>query len=99
MAKLFDQVQDSTASHLKNAVALNKLLLEAAEHTEECANGESVKLTGERIFETVFVDLLARILTVKKGVSQADRVVKFVATFLKYIHEKGGCFHRITIYT
>ncbi|KAG2363036.1 nuclear condensing complex subunit [Suillus spraguei] len=88
--KIFDQVQNSTANHQKNIVALHKLHLDAAGFTEPVHNGRSIKLTGERIFEEKFKDVLCRAAAVKKGTSQGDRVVKFVGAYTKYINEKAA---------
>src|ERR1700720_1224283 len=82
--KAFDQAQGSAANHQKNFVVLHKLHLEAAKHTESVNNGDSIKLMGERAFEDMFVDMISRVLSVKKGASQADRIVRFVGGFIKF---------------
>ncbi|KAG2088380.1 nuclear condensing complex subunit, partial [Suillus discolor] len=87
---IFDQVQNSTANHQKNFVALHKLHLDAAGFAESVHNGRSIKLTGERIFEERFKDMLCRAATVKKGTSQGDRIVKFVGAYTKYINERAA---------
>lgn len=86
---IFDQVQVSTANHRKNAVALYKLQVNAATVTKAVKGGSAVKLTGEKAFGDAFIDALSRILVVKKGAVVADRVAKFVATFVKFMTEKG----------
>ncbi|KAJ7671638.1 nuclear condensing complex subunit [Mycena polygramma] len=78
--RIFDQVQTSTANHQKNFVALHKLHLEAAKR----------ELPGEREFETLFFSLLARVLPVKKGTTTADRVVKFVGGYTKFVNERAA---------
>jgi hypothetical protein len=82
--RIFDQVQTSAANHQKNFVALHKLHLEAAKRT--------ANLAGEREFETVFFTLLARVLPIKKGATTADRVVKFVGGYTKFVNERGKSF-------
>ncbi|KAJ7844433.1 nuclear condensing complex subunit [Mycena olivaceomarginata] len=77
---IFDQVQNSTANHLKNFVALHKLHLDAA---------RTKGLPGEREFEAIFQGLVARVLPVKKGVAAADRVTKFVGGYTKFLNEGG----------
>jgi condensin complex subunit 3 len=79
----------STANHRKNAVALYKLQLNAATVTKVVKGGSAMKLTGEKAFGDAFIDALSRTLVVKKGVVVADRVAKFVATFAKFMTEKG----------
>ncbi|KAF8548053.1 hypothetical protein OG21DRAFT_814500 [Imleria badia] len=89
LPKIFDQVQTTTANHQKNVVALHKLHVDAAAFTESIHGGHSIKLTGERLFEDTFIDLLCRVVVVKKGVSQADRIVKFVGAYVLYLNLKG----------
>lgn len=91
--KIFDQVQTTTANHQKNYVALYKLHLEAAKHTESIQNGASIKLVGERAFENTFISMLSRAMPVKKGATVADRIIKFVGGYTKFINEKGA-YHR-----
>ncbi|EGO03950.1 hypothetical protein SERLA73DRAFT_165497 [Serpula lacrymans var. lacrymans S7.3] len=86
--KIFDQAQNSTANHQKNLVSLHKLHCEAANVTEEYHNGDSLKLIGERNFEDVFIGMVGRVLPVKKGTSQADRIIKFVGSYTKFINDK-----------
>ncbi|KAH7929985.1 ARM repeat-containing protein [Leucogyrophana mollusca] len=88
--KIFDQAQNSTANHQKNLVALYKIHSEAASYTESIHDGKSIKLTGERLFEDIFVDMLCRTVLVKKGTSQGDRIVKFVGSYTKFINEKAA---------
>jgi hypothetical protein len=60
-------------------------------------NGSSIKLTGERAFEDRFIEMVSRVLSVKKGASQADRIVRFVGGYTKFINEKGGCYFSSSI--
>jgi condensin complex subunit 3 len=89
--RAFDQAQTSTANHQKNFATLHKLYTDAAKHTESVNNGAGIKLIGERAFEDLFVDMVSRVLSVKKGASQADRIVRFVGGFTKFINEKSVC--------
>ncbi|KAF9225668.1 hypothetical protein BS17DRAFT_777480 [Gyrodon lividus] len=88
LCKIFDQAQNTTANHQKNIIALHKIHAEAAAVTESAHNGKSIKLTGERLFEDILIDLLCRVIIVKKGVSQADRIIKFVGAYTRYMNEK-----------
>lgn len=90
LPKIFDQVQTTTANHQKNVVALHKIHTDAATFTESIHGGRSIKLTGERLFEDTFIELLCRVIVVKKGVSQADRIVKFVSAYILYLNIKGA---------
>ncbi|OSD02558.1 hypothetical protein PYCCODRAFT_1367188 [Trametes coccinea BRFM310] len=89
LPKIFDQAQTTTANHQKNFVALYKLHSDAAAITESVQNGKSLKLTGERAFQDAFLDMLTRVLPVKKGTTVADRIVKFAAGYSKFITEKS----------
>ena len=96
LPKIFEQVQLTSANHQKNFVALYKLQTEAAKVTESVQNGKSIKLVGERDFEDMLLSLLSRAMPVKKGATVADRVIKFVGGFTKFINEKG--LSRASIY-
>ena len=90
LPKIFEQVQLTSANHQKNLVALYKLQTEASKITETVQNGKSIKLVGERAFEDTILTMLSRAMPVKKGAAVADRVVKFVGSFTKFINEKGA---------
>lgn len=84
---IFEQVQHTTANHRKNTVALRKVQAACAGITE--ASPKGTKLVGEKAFNTLFVDMVNRVLAIKKGVAVADRVVKFVAGYVAYATEQG----------
>ncbi|EJC98309.1 uncharacterized protein FOMMEDRAFT_96961 [Fomitiporia mediterranea MF3/22] len=88
---VFDQAQSSAATHKKNCVALYKLHAASAEIIESINRGRKdaeVKLVGERAFAEIFLDMLNRVLVVKKSTPAADRIVKFVASYVKFLSEK-----------
>ncbi|RDX45406.1 hypothetical protein OH76DRAFT_1420865 [Lentinus brumalis] len=89
LPKIFDQVQNTTANHQKNFIALYKLQSDAANIKEPVQRGKSDKLTGEKAFETAFEDMLLRVLPLKKGTPVADRSVKFMTGYAKFITEKA----------
>ncbi|OBZ78081.1 Condensin complex subunit 3 [Grifola frondosa] len=90
LPKIFDQAQSTAANHQKNFVALCKLQSDAAKLTESVQNGRSIKLSGERVFQEVYLDMLTRVLPVKKGTSVADRIVKFTSGYARFITEKNA---------
>jgi condensin complex subunit 3 len=90
LPKIFDQAQGSTANHQKNYVALYKLHADLATQVESVNQGNDVKLVGERAFEDAFWDMINRVLPLKKGVTPADRIVKFVGGYVKFLNEKGA---------
>ncbi|KZT37030.1 hypothetical protein SISSUDRAFT_988304 [Sistotremastrum suecicum HHB10207 ss-3] len=87
---IFDQAQNSVANHPKNFVALYKNQAEAAKFTESLNHGKNIKLVGEKAFQDTIVDALNRVLPVKKGVQPADRIVKFVGGYIKFMNEKSA---------
>lgn len=87
--RILDQAQISTANHQKNLVALYKIQAEAAQYVEYVKKGKGFKPVGEKIFEDCLLQMLVRVLPMKKGTPQADRVVRFVGGFIKFINEKG----------
>jgi condensin complex subunit 3 len=89
--KAFEQAQNSSANHQKNFIALHKIHLDAAAKSETIPEGDGIKLVGERAFEDCFIEMVNRVLVVKKGVGVADRSVKFVAGYIKFINAKGAC--------
>ncbi|KAJ2934154.1 hypothetical protein H1R20_g2926, partial [Candolleomyces eurysporus] len=91
IATIFDQVQTSLANHKKNCVALYKLHLRAAEvaiPTKKKNGTTTTKFVGERAFADAFLDMLNRVLDMKKGPAAADRIVKFVGSYVQYLNEK-----------
>lgn len=92
LPKIFDQAQNTTANHQKNRVVLYKLHKEAASHVERVHNGKSLKLVGEKAFEDGFIDMVNHILQAKKGIALADRIVKFIGGYVKFINEKGDLY-------
>lgn len=89
VASIFEQAQSSLANHKKNCVALYKIQTKAAEVTQQIKNGAAEKLVGEKAFQDVFINMVARVLVVKKGPATADRIVKYVGSFVKFMNEKG----------
>lgn len=84
---IFDQAQHTTANHRKNIVALRKIQDTCSSITESSSKG--TKLVGEKAFNGLFIEMVNRVLAVKKGVAVADRVVKFVASYVTYVTEQG----------
>jgi condensin complex subunit 3 len=86
---IFSQAQQSLASHKKNIVAIRKIQVQCSKLIEEHPNGRSLKLIGEKAFNAMFTDMVGRVLTVKKGVTVADRIVQFVGKYVAYTTEQG----------
>ncbi|KAI5451535.1 chromosome condensation complex Condensin, subunit G [Naganishia albida] len=77
---IFSQAQSSISNHKKNIVALRKIQEKCSLVTDD----KTGKLVGEKVFNNAFIDMVNRVLSVKKGVSVADRVVQFVGKFVAY---------------
>lgn len=81
----FQQAQHSLANHRKNIVSLHRLHLACSALTEETPKG--TRLVGEKAFNDLFLGCLNRVLGLKRGVSNADRVIKFAAAYSTYAQE------------
>ncbi|KAH9930472.1 nuclear condensing complex subunit [Epithele typhae] len=90
LPKIFDQVQNTSANHQKNYVALYKLQNAAAAVQTPVQNGKSSMLTGEKAFHEACQDMVLRMIEVKKGAGVADRVVKFLVGYAKFITDKSA---------
>ncbi|CAE6447053.1 unnamed protein product [Rhizoctonia solani] len=89
--EIFQQVQTSTANHNKNCVALAKSFSGCAGIYEEVkSRGGGIRLTGEKAFQLMFARMVNNVLPIKKGISNADRVIKFIGLFVKYITDKAA---------
>ncbi|PWN30817.1 ARM repeat-containing protein [Jaminaea rosea] len=78
----FQEAQHSIANHRKNAVALHRIHAQCSTFTQETPRG--TKLLGEKAFNTAFLQCINHVLVIKKGVTQADRALKFVAAYAAY---------------
>lgn len=90
VAQIFEEAQTSLANHKKNCVALFKVHTKAATIT---ANGAKKKFAGEKAFQEVFMDMLGRVLVVKKGPANADRIIKYAGAFVRFLNEKSECYN------
>ena len=90
VAGIFDQAQDSVANHKKNCVAMYKLHAISAEVVETTGKkGKDLRRTGEEKFQDAFLDMVNRVLVMKRGLAHADRCVKYVGAVVRYMNEKG----------
>ncbi|CCA67302.1 related to condensin complex subunit 3 [Serendipita indica DSM 11827] len=86
VSSIFQQVQANVASHKKNMVQLHKLHVQCSQHTQPTAQG--LRLVGEKVFNSAFREMICHVLPLKRGTTVADRVVRFVGTYVKYLGEK-----------
>ncbi|PCH34950.1 hypothetical protein WOLCODRAFT_106764 [Wolfiporia cocos MD-104 SS10] len=87
VALIFDQAQQSSTNHRKNCVALHKLQVAAITARSSSLRNTATK-DADRTFDDIFLDMLTRVLIVKKGLAAADRVVGFVGAYVQYIMDK-----------
>lgn len=80
LAAIFDQAQTSLANHRKNCVALYKL------HVKQGGK----KRAAQAAFIAAFLDMVSRVVVVKKGPTTVDRTIKFVAHYVRFVNEKGA---------
>ncbi|GBC05482.1 hypothetical protein RclHR1_06250004 [Rhizophagus clarus] len=76
--RVFQDVQITASNHRKNAVALRKF-------QTKCLNYNDC---GENEFNKEFVKNVNIILPVKKGQANVERIINFIATFIKYCYEE-----------
>ncbi|GAA5998124.1 condensin subunit YCG1 [Rhodotorula paludigena] len=84
---LFGSAQHTTAAHRKLINSLHSLFVRCSKVTTLSADGRFTRLSGEKAFGERFREMVAFPLGVKKGVDQADRIVKFVAGFVGFAVE------------
>ncbi|KAJ7185293.1 nuclear condensing complex subunit [Mycena filopes] len=80
LAAIFDQAQTSLANHRKNCVALHKI------HVKTSKKDKS----DQAAFIAAFLDMVSRVVAVKKGPATVDRIIKFVAQYVRFVNEKGA---------
>ncbi|CAG8844904.1 29425_t:CDS:1, partial [Racocetra persica] len=85
--QIFQDCQKSTSNHRKNAIALRKVQMNCSSY-RPANNRSSNQLNNEQAFNTEFIRNLNKILPVKKGQSNSERVIKFVASFVAFSCEK-----------
>ncbi|KIK68654.1 hypothetical protein GYMLUDRAFT_92174 [Collybiopsis luxurians FD-317 M1] len=78
LANIFAQVQSSVANHHKNLINLHRIFVEVAQADDALSD------KFQEIFYLLFMKLLA-----SKKTTESDRVAKFMADFLNYLHDKA----------
>ncbi|KAJ7669544.1 nuclear condensing complex subunit [Mycena polygramma] len=82
VAAIFDQAQTSLANHRKNCVALYKIHVKTSAMDKRGAGGD------QSAFIATFLDMVSRVVAVKKGPATVDRIIKFVAQYVRFVNEK-----------
>lgn len=90
LSSVLEQAQRTSSTHRKNLIILYKLFTACSKHTEELGGGRGTRLVGEKWFVDAFKNqAINRILVIRKGVVQADRVVKFLCGFISHAVQEG----------
>ncbi|KAJ7512962.1 nuclear condensing complex subunit [Mycena galericulata] len=89
LAAIFDQAQTSLANHRKNCVALYKIHVKASQTVPADKKSKKRAATDQTAFIFTFLDMVSRVVAVKKGPATVDRVVKFVAQYVRFVNEKA----------
>ncbi|BGP37334.1 chromosome condensation complex Condensin, subunit G [Rhodotorula kratochvilovae] len=84
---IFGGAQNTTAAHRKLINSLHALFFRCSRVTTLSADGRFTRLSGEKAFGEKFREMCTFPLGVKKGVDQADRVIKFIAGFVGFAVE------------
>ncbi len=56
---------------------------------QESSSGKGPRLIGEKAFNNTFIDMVNRILPLKRGISPADKCAAFIAKYVAYATEQG----------
>ncbi|KAI8454387.1 nuclear condensing complex subunit [Phakopsora pachyrhizi] len=92
---IFNKSQNSITSHRKLVIHLHSVFLSAikirdGEDEDEKASKDSssrIRLIGERVFTETIYSVLDHLVITKKGVTEADRVIKFLRSFFAFATE------------
>lgn len=90
--EIFEGAQESYSSHKRRTKSLLKLHSDAVQLTQIVKKQDSLLLIGEKTFNKAFWDILLALLPLKKGVSEAERCVRFVGDFIGALVLQHGEF-------
>ncbi|KAJ4293305.1 chromosome condensation complex Condensin, subunit G [Kalmusia sp. IMI 367209] len=90
IAQIFDDAQNTTATQRKLQTMLRKIQERCCFEppTTKRKKGHEEEVFDEEQFNDEVTRCVLRILNVKKGVAEADRVIRFVGLFLKHAGER-----------
>ncbi|KAJ7701145.1 nuclear condensing complex subunit [Mycena rosella] len=88
VAAIFDQAQTSLANHRKNCVALYKIHVRTSASMEKKSKKRAAA-ADQSAFIAAFLDMISRAVIVKKGPPTVDRIIKFVAQYVRFVNEKA----------
>jgi condensin complex subunit 3 len=89
LANALEQSQRTASNHRKNINIVYKLFQQCSLIVEKLANGRGTRLSGEKAFiDTLKENGINRVLVVKRGVTEADRVIRFICAFISHATEQ-----------
>lgn len=94
IAQIFSDAQSTTATQRKLLTLLRKIQERCCFEQPESKKKKKAPQEeefDEEDFNNEVTRCLLRVLNVKKGVQEADRVIRFLGLFLKNASEKGEC--------
>lgn len=83
-----EQSQKTATNHRKNVAIVYKLFHQCGSVIERLPNGRGTRLVGEKAFIDALKEGINRVLVVKRGVVEADRVIKFICAFIAHATEQ-----------
>ncbi|KZT12609.1 uncharacterized protein LAESUDRAFT_689301 [Laetiporus sulphureus 93-53] len=86
ISSIFHQAQFSMANHHKNCISLYKLHMRTVGLCN-AATSKTARMYKEA-FDDVFIDMISRVLPVKSGSPTAERVIKFIRSYVRLLLEK-----------
>lgn len=89
LANCFEQSQKTTSNHRKNINIAYKLFQQCSTVVERDPNGRIKKLSGEIAFITTLKEnCINRVLPLKRGITEADRIIKCICGFIALATEQ-----------
>lgn len=86
LGNCLEQSQKTISNHRKNVNIVYKLFQQCARVVKRSADSGKIKsFTGEAAFVTALKENgINRVLVVKRGIVEADRVIKFICAFITH---------------
>ncbi|CAG8479870.1 4953_t:CDS:10 [Diversispora eburnea] len=91
--QIFQECQKAVTNHRKNAITLRKLQLKCSKYIPlnlDATSEEEEITNGELMFNEEFVRNLNKVLPIKKGLLNVERVIRFIAFFAAFNCEKDN---------
>jgi condensin complex subunit 3 len=90
IVEILQGAQNESSLHKRRVKALCKLHAQAATHVEKGKQPGHVKRVGEKKFNEAFWKAIANVLPVRKGLVEADRVIRLVGAFVQQLTTESG---------